>query len=816
MTETLLEIENAVLRIVARNETVLEPAVFEELLDVVRRVTPVALGLIGIPDGDAAFRALVLSAGMSESVVPYRASIPATSGVVDTIMRRGEAFFIPNLSGGSNIDLLAAELGVRSYAAVPIFATDSGKPFACIALSYAVELAESDVPFDVFRMLASAIAGSVERGLSRGRERRATRILEASGDAMIAWDAQGRIIDVNASAAELVANDREKLLGVSIRDLFGFVPTGPSSAQRLILKRPDGKAVTVSATVSPVHGDPLVMSHALLRDLSDVVTAELEAATRLAQLRELTEQHILLLDNAPLLIFRIDPVTDRLLYLNRHAERLFGVAARDALATPGFLRDLHVDPDGALAFEDAVAVAKRGDVSAPYEARLGRLTRDPDAVTSHGGDDVEPIIARGTIYPILAESGRVAGIEGILLDVTGERAARSRLVQADRLATVGMLAAGVAHEINNPAAFILLGLDALSRQLAGPRVIMELPAKDIVAQLVEDLRETGRRIVDIARDMRLFASPPGAEIGRPTVVDVSRTIESALTITRAQIVEKADVELDLTSDLPPVAMDDGRLGQVLVNLLVNAAQAIGDARMTRTVPIKGDRVRIATRAEGSEVVIEVEDTGTGMSPRVMTRLFTPFFTTKGPDAGTGLGLAISKTIIERAGGTITASSPSTLTEPPRGSRFVIRLPAFLDEVVHSIRPDLRLMRERASVLVVEDELLLGRALAEQIGEVHDVKVATGGEEALALMTDGRFDAVLCDLKMPGMSGEDLYRHVERANPEQARRFLFMTGVGFGADIERFLVEANATMLEKPFPIERALSAIANVIVRTTA
>lgn len=815
MAETLLEIENAVLRIVARHESVLEPKVFEEVLAVLRAFAPVALGIIGIADGNSAFRALVQSHGMSRAI-PYRTRHEATPEMVGTLMEKGQPIFVSDLSAGTPVDSLADELGVRSYVAVPIFPSGGGKPFASLSLSFAEEGKERSVPLEVLTTVASVIAGSVERGLEKAQDRRAARILDASGDAMVAWDSDGHIIDVNAAASTLADRPREELLGLSIEALFGAVPEGPSSALRLSLVRPDGTTVRVSATVSPVQGDPLVMAHALLRDLSDVVAAELEASKRLAQLRELTEQHILLLDNAPLLIFRIDPATDRLLYLNRHAERLFGVSAQDALSTPGFLRDLHVDPDGRLAFEDALSVAKLGDVSAPYEARLGRLGRDPDADTSHGGDDHEPIIARGTIYPILAGSGRVAGIEGILLDVTGERAARSRLVQADRLATVGMLAAGVAHEINNPAAFILLGLDALSRQLAGPRVTMEPPAKEIVGQLVEDLRETGRRIVDIARDMRLFASPPGAEIGRPTVVDVSRTIESALTITRAQIVEKADVELELANDLPPVAMDDGRLGQVLVNLLVNAAQAIGEARMTRTVPIKGDRVRIATRAEGPDVVVEVEDTGTGMSPRVMNRVFTPFFTTKGPDAGTGLGLAISKTIIERAGGTIVASSPSALTDPPRGSRFVIRLPAFLDEIVHSVRPDRHLLRERASVLVVEDEVLLGKALAEQIGEVHDVKVATGGEEALELLNGSRFDAVLCDLKMPGMSGEALYRHVERANPEQARRFLFMTGVGFGADIERFVHEANATMLEKPFPIERALSAIANVIVRSTA
>src|SRR5262249_23248004 len=153
----------------------------------------------------------------------------------------------------------------------------------------------------------------------------------------------------------------------------------------------------------------------------------------------------------------------------------------------------------------------------------------------------------------------------------------------------------------------------------------------------------------IARDLRLFASPPAHDSSRRTVIDVNRTVESALTLTRGQILERAQIALDLT-EVPPVLMDDGRLGQVVVNLLVNAAQAI---------PKTYDRshtVTVATRSDGRNVEIDVRDTGVGISEENVSRIWAPFFTTKSPDVGTGLGLSISREIVERAGGSISAES----------------------------------------------------------------------------------------------------------------------------------------------------------------
>ncbi|WP_437595365.1 ATP-binding protein [Sorangium sp. So ce590] len=578
-------------------------------------------------------------------------------------------------------------------------------------------------------------------------------------------------------------------------------PSGGPVIAALVL----GYADAAAAAAAPIE---------LLEQLADalgagldrslrVVAGEREAAERLLRIRELEEQHRNLLDNAPLIIFRLDPETGELSFLNRHAERLLGVPVTEALKTPGFLGEAHADPEGVMCFEDAVARAKLGAPSSSYEARLRR--RGGDAIT-----------ARGTVYPLVSDRGRVVAIEGVLADVSTEHAARTRLIQVDRLSTLGTLAAGVAHEINNPAAFILLGLDMLDRLLRGPNVRMEGAAASSASELLRELRDSIKRIVDIVRDLKLFASPPQPEGARRALTDANRTVESALSLTRGQIIERAQIVKSL-SEVPPVLMEDGRLGQVIVNLLVNAAQAISKPGSKHEA--REQTVTVETRSDGDTVEIVVTDSGAGIAEENLPRIWTPFFTTKGPEVGTGLGLSISREIIERVGGQITAESPVPGSDPPGGARFVISLPAAgrAEEATPSVAPVPRLVSTRARVLVVEDEASLARALCEQLGRVHQVAVAPSADAAMGMLAGGqRFDVVLCDLRMPGMSGDVFYTRIRESDPALAQGFIFMTGVGFGADVERFLASSGRPLLEKPFSAEDALSAIAEVVTANQA
>jgi CheY-like chemotaxis protein len=279
---------------------------------------------------------------------------------------------------------------------------------------------------------------------------------------------------------------------------------------------------------------------------------------------------------------------------------------------------------------------------------------------------------------------------------------------------------------------------------------------------------------------------------------VKAAVESALSLTRGQILERAEIAHEL-DDVPPVMMDEGRLGQVMVNLLVNAAQAIPRGQ---TPP---RRIKVTTKSDGSSVEIEVFDTGVGVPPENLARIWQPFFTTKTAEAGTGLGLAISKQIVERAGGSVfrirlPVAGEFELLAPPAP-------PSSEPELDMGPRPLPLARPRRARVLIVEDEQALAGALAEEIGALHDVVIARGAEAALARLAAERFDVVLCDLRMPGMSGDALYKRVRAEDPEQADRFVFMTGVGFGADLTRFLADSGRLVLEKPFSANRVLEAI---------
>jgi PAS domain S-box-containing protein len=805
----------SVLRVAAGQSNLLDPEAFAQLEAAIAGLVAFDRVSILVPEGQLWLRVFALSPVLE--ALPFGARIPGQQAVWREMFEEHRPHFVDDMAQGDETERRAARGGARSYGAFPIrvpagpapsrarpAAPPASRVVGLLVLSFLEPGAARALPVPLVQAIADAIGPAVERALQLSRAHRLAMILETSGDAMLAWDREGHVADVNRAAVTLSGRSRADLIGAPIADLLDPLPTpgDPTAAAegvRLSLLAAAGadgrpRRIPVAATITAVPGDALVAAHALLRDLSQVVRAEEEASARLARIRELEEQHRTLLDNVPFIIFRLEPEGGRLVYLNRHAERLLGVPTAEALGTPGFLRAAHEGGHGVAAFDAAVARARAGAVALPYEARLSR---------SDGG----VITVRGTVYPLLAEGGGVAAIEGVLADVSAEHVARTRLVQADRLSTLGTLAAGLAHEINNPAAFILLGLDMLGRMLSGPGVRMDEGTTESAGETLRELRESIRRIVDIARDLRLFAGS-GAPDGTRSFVDVNRTVESALSLTRGQILERAQIERRLT-EVPPVLMDGGRLGQVVVNLLVNAAQAIPRSHA-------GDRrITVETRSDGHTVVIEVTDTGGGIAAEDLARIWQPFFTTKDPAVGTGLGLSIGREIVERAGGTIAALSPVPGTDPPSGARFVITLPAAGSDEPQdpSSTPAPGSHPAPVRVLIVDDEVALARALAEEIGRHHDVVTVPGGEAALARLAEERFDVVLCDLRMPNLSGEGLFARVLEHDPAQAQAFVFMTGVGFGADVERFLTESGRPLLEKSFPAEDALVAIARVVKR---
>jgi PAS domain S-box-containing protein len=390
---------------------------------------------------------------------------------------------------------------------------------------------------------------------------------------------------------------------------------------------------------------------------------------------------------------------------------------------------------------------------------------------------------------ILDYEGRVTGALAMVSDISERRQLQAQLMVADRMASIGLLAAGVGHEINNPlsAAFAMLDAALLEcGQLA--------PANQATpgwAELKSDLagvREAIVRIRDIVRDLRILSR---GDAQRPAAgVELQPIIESAVRLAWNEIHHRARLVKEY-GRVPLAQGDEQRLGQVFLNLLVNAAHAIPEGRAA------DHEIRICTRLVGAQVEVEIRDSGAGMGPDVVRQLFTPFFTTKPVGLGTGLGLSICHRLISSFGGTITVES-----EVGRGTSFRVRLPIAESERVAPqqtpapapSRPGAR----RASILLIDDDVLVTEGMRRLLGRDHEVRVVNNSRVALELLREGaRFDLILCDLMMPDMTGMDLYDELALSLPAVAAQMIFLTGGAFTPRAAEFLATVATAHLDKP-------------------
>jgi PAS domain S-box-containing protein len=390
------------------------------------------------------------------------------------------------------------------------------------------------------------------------------------------------------------------------------------------------------------------------------------------------------------------------------------------------------------------------------------------------------------LSPINDLERRTVGTAVIARDVSEQVKLQERLVIADRMASVGTLAAGMAHEINNPLAYVSANLDVMIEELgvigggSPSGRLKELEAMAIQA------RGGAERIKKIVRGLMTFSR---ADEERRATVDLSRVLDVSVNMAIHEIRERALVVKEY-GPTPPVVADDARLGQVFINLLVNAAQAIGDGNP------EANEIRIVTSTdEIGRAVIEVRDSGPGIDETIIGRVFDPFFTTKPVGVGAGLGLAICRNIVTGMGGEICASN-----REQHGATFRVVLPAASGrpEARRSWRPERLGGVHRGTVLVVDDEPAIGVILARVLRD-HDVTVVTKAKEALALVLSGRhFDVILSDLMMPEMSGMELYDELIAHYPVVAQRVVFITGGVATPGASQFLDRVANERMSKPF------------------
>jgi two-component system cell cycle sensor histidine kinase/response regulator CckA len=481
-----------------------------------------------------------------------------------------------------------------------------------------------------------------------------------------------------------------------------------------------------------------------------------------------------------------------------------------------------IERDGRIVYANAALVATLGferaeqltgqrfgdyvkDMRGPEAVRAGALTGERRLVRRDGRTRVAEVVS----LPLRFD-GQPA-VVSIARDVTEQRQLQARLTLADRLASVGTLAAGIAHEINNPLAFVLSNLGFLADEFrhhlppgdGATALQARLKGEPDLGEWHEVLHEAcegAERVRQIVRQLKTFSRP---DEERVSPLDMHSVLESVAMMAANEIRHRAQLRRDY-GDIPPVMANEGKLSQVFLNLVVNAAQAIPEGAAHR------HEIRLVTRRDGhGRVVVEVQDTGVGIPREVIDRIFDPFFTTKPVGVGTGLGLSICHSIISGLGGDITVES-----EPGRGTVFRVVLPTTEPKprpVLVAAGPKQARGALRGRVLVVDDEPAVGRVLQRILRE-HQVEVANSGRQALELLERGlEPDAVLCDVMMPDLTGRDVYEAVRRAHAGMEGRFIFVSGGAFTTGAREFLASIPNLLLEKPFDEGRVRNVVEELV-----
>ena len=351
-----------------------------------------------------------------------------------------------------------------------------------------------------------------------------------------------------------------------------------------------------------------------------------------------------------------------------------------------------------------------------------------------------------------------------------------RVARSEHLASLDRLAAGAAHEINNPLSAVLANLSVLQREVSDSES----------AEAIEDAILGAKQIQRVVRDLQTYSRWEELQL---SAVDVPRLIKGVLTMVSHEIWHRAQVVTELDEHVTHAFADESRLGQVVLNLVLNAAQAIPEGSAD------DNTIRICTWARGSELVIEVIDTGEGIAAEILPHVMDPFFTTKPIGQGTGLGLSACANLAKSMGGSLALeSTPGSGTT----ARLTLR-PASDMRVAPSVSTaGLPTVVGKARILIVDDDPMVTRAL-ERIMRDQDLVVADGGKQAISILDrDADFGLIICDVMMPEVTGIDVHAHIAEHHAQLLDRFVVTSGGALSDMAREFLSTFNGPVLGKPF------------------
>jgi PAS domain S-box-containing protein len=492
--------------------------------------------------------------------------------------------------------------------------------------------------------------------------------------------------------------------------------------------------------------------------------------------REAAEKLSRIFDDSPDLILTTDN-DGQITELNHAAERLLGRARETVLG----LSCVEILGDGVQGLVDRTLA-------------WGAVANHPCNLIRKDGSSFEVELNVSTLRN---EDGDPAGTVWLGRDVSELKATHRQLIQAEKLSTVGEVISGVAHELNNPLS-VVLGYSqlVLSRQAGSP-----------VRRELERVHESATRCQKIVSNLLSFARGHKPE---RRYANVNGIIDKTLEIRKYQLhVNNIEVVRDLAEDLPSTLVDSHQMQQVLLNLFNNAQHAMNGDRE------RAGRLEVRTSHENGWIRIEVSDNGHGMSPATIEKIFDPFFTTKEVGQGTGLGLSVSYGIVKEHGGRIDAMS-----SPDNGSTFLIDLPirkpiqaeTAVEASVEIEMPAAATARRAPAdgrILVVDDEPMIVDLLAEVLEERgYHVETAGNGGEACKKIGPNSYDLVISDVRMPEMTGIDLYRRIVAVRPELEGRVIFITGDLMDPQTVDFLSEVHARTLPKPLDIDIVVETVA--------
>jgi PAS domain S-box-containing protein len=610
----------------------------------------------------------------------------------------------------------------------------------------------------------------------RSSEELHRRIIETTHEGVCIADPDYRYLFVNRRLGEMLGYEPGELIGLTVFDLMDNAGgaaqrvrmerrrQGKPESGELGLRRKDGSEVWVMFESHSIFEGGLykgVLS--MMMDISD--RRRMEARLRHSESRLREAQEV-----AHMGSWEMDLATQAVTRSEEY-KRMLGLPPDDPGSESAPVPDrIHPEDRERVAEDRERCVRDRTPWTCDYRLLV------------HG--QVRLVHTRGNL--VVDETGTPARLVGTVQDVTEKRQAEARIMQADRLVSVGTMALGVAHEINSPLASVTANLDMIAEGIralpgAGAGALRELE------EMTLEAREGAERVRKIVRGLKSFSR---GDEDRPLALDLERVIELAINMAFNEIRHRARLVKDY-GKVPAVVADEGRLGQVFLNLLANAAQSFPEG------PVERNEIRVVTRTlPDGRALAEVRDTGPGIPPEVIGRIFDPFFTTKAIGAGTGLGLSICHGIVAGLGGELTVESDTS------GSVFRVVLPAAAYDAPVEVARPLSMKPEpvvrRARVLIVDDDAVLARTLCRVL-HGQEVAVAANGREALDLLMSGRsFDVILCDLMMPVMTGMELHAKIVEQLPHLVESMIFITGGAFTPSTRAFLDQVSNECLEKPF------------------